>query len=120
MSNIITDIRSVIIPIKKNILSPKTLYHKLIFFLLKSNKQFRDKKTVYITYEEVILLKNFGIKNEYDFVEYFNGKYFNELDNKSQEFLLELFNKNITSDEIIVAVRWNYIRESIEEFKKIS
>ena len=45
---------------------------------------------------------NNGIKSEYDFVELFNDKYFDELDNNSKKFLKELFN-NIESDEKIIA-----------------
>ena len=32
---------------------------------------------------------SYGIKNEYDFVELFNNKYFRELDDKSRTFLNE-------------------------------
>lgn len=44
---------------------------------------------------------NYGYQNEKDFVELFNNKYLNELDKKSQEFLRELFDNNISNDEII-------------------
>ena len=46
---------------------------------------------------------NKGIKNEYDFVELFNGKYLSELDKKSQTFLYELFNSLIDNNEPIKA-----------------
>lgn len=48
-------------------------------------------------------MKNYGYQNEYDFVELFNNKYFDELDNNSKNFLKELFEKNICSDEKIIS-----------------
>ena len=44
---------------------------------------------------------NKGIQNEYDFVELFNGKEMNELDNNSRNFLKELFDGRIDNDEMI-------------------
>jgi hypothetical protein len=44
---------------------------------------------------------NYGYQNEYDFVELFNGKYLNELDNQSQQFLKELFGSIIDNSEQI-------------------
>lgn len=44
---------------------------------------------------------NYGFQNEEDFVKLFNGKYFYELDNNSQNFLKELFGEVINSDEVI-------------------
>lgn len=46
---------------------------------------------------------NYGYQNEYDFVELFNGKCIDELDNNSQEFLKELFGENIDNTELIKA-----------------
>lgn len=43
---------------------------------------------------------NYGYQNEYDFVELFNGKYIDELDNNSQKFLKDLFGKQIDDTEI--------------------
>lgn len=44
---------------------------------------------------------NYGYQNEEDFVELFNNKYLNELDNNSQKFLKELFGEIIDGDELI-------------------
>ena len=44
---------------------------------------------------------NLGIKNEHNFVQTFNNKYLNELDENSQLFLKELFNNEINDDEPI-------------------
>ncbi len=46
---------------------------------------------------------NYGYQNEYDFVELFNGKYIDELDNNSQNFLKDLFGNEIDDTEIIKA-----------------
>ena len=46
---------------------------------------------------------NYGYKNEYDFVELFNDKYFYELDENSKRFLQELFKDVIDFDEKIKA-----------------
>ena len=46
---------------------------------------------------------NYGYKNEYDFVELFNDKYFYELDDNSKRFLQELFKDVIDCDEKIKA-----------------
>lgn len=48
-------------------------------------------------------MRNTGYQNELDFVELFNNKYLNELDNNSQKFLKELFNEEIDSDEKIIS-----------------
>lgn len=48
-------------------------------------------------------MKNYGYKNEYDFVELFNKKHLYELDNNSQKFLIELFGNIINNDEPIKA-----------------
>ena len=45
--------------------------------------------------------KNIGIQNEYAFVELFNNKYLNDLDNNSQKFLCELFGNEIDNDKPI-------------------
>ena len=44
---------------------------------------------------------NYGIQNEYDFVELFNNKYLHELDNNSQNFLKELFGDYLDDSEKI-------------------
>ena len=49
----------------------------------------------------MVEIRNNGIKNEYDFVEMFNGKCLEELDNNSQMFLYELFDGEINNDEQI-------------------
>ena len=46
---------------------------------------------------------NYGYQNEKDFVELFNGKYFDELDFNSQNFLKELFGDIINNEEKIKA-----------------
>lgn len=46
---------------------------------------------------------NYGYQNEYDFVELFNEKYIDELDNNSQNFLKDLFGNEIDDTEIIKA-----------------
>lgn len=48
-------------------------------------------------------MKNIGYQNELDFVELFNNKYLDELDNNSQKFLKELFDQEIESDEKIIS-----------------
>ena len=48
-------------------------------------------------------MKNIGYQNELDFVELFNNKYIDELDNNSQKFLKELFDQEIKSDEKIIS-----------------
>ena len=47
------------------------------------------------------MLKNYGIQNEYDFVEYFNNKYLYELNDNAQTFLKELFGDVIDNNEKI-------------------
>jgi len=44
---------------------------------------------------------NYGYQNEFDFVELFNGKYLNDLDDNSQRFLKELFHNKIDNNEPI-------------------
>lgn len=44
---------------------------------------------------------NYGYQNENDFVYLFNNKYLKELDKNSQEFLEDIYDGNITSDEPI-------------------
>ena len=44
---------------------------------------------------------NYGYQNEIDFVNLFNNKYLKELDQNSQEFLKDIYNGQITSDEPI-------------------
>ena len=61
-------------------------------------------------------MKNYGYQNERDFVKLFNKKHLNELDANSQLFLKELFGENI-KDRYLICVRWNFIREMIEEYR---
>ena len=44
---------------------------------------------------------NYGYQNELDFVELFNNKFLNELDNNSQHFLNDLFGDEIDNSELI-------------------
>ena len=44
------------------------------------------------------MVNNYGYQNELDFVDLFNEKYLEELDNNSQVFLRELFNDKIEND----------------------
>lgn len=44
---------------------------------------------------------NYGYQNEIDFVNLFNNKYLKELDQNSQEFLKDIYDGQITSDEPI-------------------
>ena len=60
---------------------------------------------------------NYGYQNEYDFVELFNGKCIDELDNNSQEFLKELFGENIDNTELIKAWK-NKINQKADIFIK--
>ena len=60
---------------------------------------------------------NNGVQNEYDFIELFNGKYLNELDNRSQVFLKEIFNGIIDNDEMIVAWK-NRVMQKADFFIK--
>lgn len=46
---------------------------------------------------------NYGYKNEYDFIELFNGKYLYELDNNSQIFLQELFGEVLDKKEKFIS-----------------
>ena len=45
---------------------------------------------------------NYGYQNEKDFVALFNNKYFYELDDRSQSFIMELFNNEINNGEKII------------------
>lgn len=47
-------------------------------------------------------MKNYGYQNEKDFVALFNNKYFYELDDRSQSFIMELFNNEINNGEKII------------------
>ena len=46
---------------------------------------------------------NRGIKNEYDFVDLFNNKYFSELDDHCKLFLEELFAEKINNEALIIS-----------------
>ena len=63
------------------------------------------------------MANNIGYQNEYDFVELFNGKFLNELDNNSQNFLKELFDQKILNDEAIKAWK-NKINQKADIFIK--
>ena len=56
--------------------------------------------------------KNYGIQNEYDFVELFNNKYLHELDENSQTFLRELFGENIDNDEQLLCWKNKMIQKA--------
>lgn len=47
--------------------------------------------------------ENYGIQNEYDFIDLFNDKFLYELDEKSQLFLKDIFEDNIDSEDKIIA-----------------
>ena len=61
---------------------------------------------------------NYGIQNEYDFVELFNGKYFRELDNNSKLFLRELFKTYIDDDTLVQSWK-NKVPQKADIFIKI-
>ena len=44
---------------------------------------------------------NYGYQNELDFVNLFNNKFLNELDERTVKFLKELFGENIDNEEAI-------------------
>lgn len=62
-------------------------------------------------------MQNIGLQNEYAFVELFNGKRLSELDNNSKEFLKEIFNNNISDDEIIISWK-NKVQQKADIFIK--
>ena len=62
-------------------------------------------------------MQNIGIQNEYDFVELFNGKHINELDDNSKKFMLELFDGIITDDDMIVSWK-NKVQQKADIFVK--
>lgn len=62
-------------------------------------------------------MKNMGLQNEYDFVELFNGKRLSELDDNSKEFLKEMFDNNISDDEIILSWK-NKVQQKADIFIK--
>ena len=41
------------------------------------------------------MVNNYGIQNEYDFIELFNNKSINELNNNSKLFIKDLFGKEL-------------------------
>lgn len=61
---------------------------------------------------------NYGIKNEYDFVDLFNNKYFRELDYRSKIFFKELFGDLINPDALIKAWK-NKMPQKADIFIKI-
>jgi len=63
------------------------------------------------------LAANYGYQNEYDFVIAFNDKYYLDLDNNSQAFLNDLFEKEIDSNEKIIAWK-NKINQKADIFIK--
>lgn len=60
---------------------------------------------------------NYGFQNELDFIELFNGKYLNELGSREQEFLLDVFDGHIDSEEKIKAWK-NRINQKTDFFIK--
>lgn len=60
---------------------------------------------------------NYGYQNEFDFVNLFNDKYINELDDNTQSFLCELFDNNILNDEKIKAWK-NKVNQKTDIFIK--
>ncbi len=46
-------------------------------------------------------MQNYGIQNEYDYIELFNNKLLKNLDTNSQRFIHDLFGNNVDGDEII-------------------
>ena len=62
-------------------------------------------------------MQNIGLQNEYAFVEMFNGKRLNELDENSQKLLKELFDDNISNDEIIISWK-NKVQQKADIFVK--
>ena len=60
---------------------------------------------------------NYGLENEYNFVDLFNNKFFYELDQNSQKFLLDLFGNIFDSDNRIVAWK-NKLRQKADIFIK--
>ena len=60
---------------------------------------------------------NYGIQNEYDFVELFNDKYLHELDDNSQKFLKELFGDYLEDDEKIKSWK-NKVMQKADIFVK--
>jgi len=63
------------------------------------------------------MLKNYGIQNEYDFVEYFNEKYLYELDDNSKRFLQELF-KDVIDNEVQIKSWKNKMMQKTDIFIK--
>lgn len=62
---------------------------------------------------------NRGIKNEYDFVDLFNNKYFSELDDYCKFFLEKLFDKKINNDILITCWK-NRVPQKADIFIKIN
>lgn len=64
---------------------------------------------------------NYGYQNELDFVELFNNKYYDELDDNSKKFLYELFDSNIESDERLISWKnkMNQKTDFFIKYKKI-
>ena len=60
---------------------------------------------------------NDGVQNEYEFVDFFNGKLLGNFDNNTKDFLMELFNGIITDDEPIVAWK-NRVAQKADIFIK--
>lgn len=60
---------------------------------------------------------NYGYQNEYDFVELFNDKYLDELDENSQLFLRDLFGEVVDNDEKIKSWK-NKVNQKIDIFIK--
>lgn len=54
---------------------------------------------------------NYGFKNEYEFVELFNHRYYSELDDNSKLFLKELF-ENVSDDEEIICWKNKFLQKA--------
>ena len=65
----------------------------------------------------MIEIRNKGIENEFDFVEMFNNKYLDELDNNSIKFLHDLFGDDIKNDGLIKSWK-NKVMQKVDIFIK--
>ena len=62
-------------------------------------------------------MENYGYQNELDFVNLFNEKHLNDLDNNSQDFLIDLFGETIDSTEKIICWK-NKVNQKADIFIK--
>jgi hypothetical protein len=56
-------------------------------------------------------MNNYGVQNEYDFVEHFNDKYYSDFDSNSKLFLNELFG-DLSDDEKILCWKNKYMQKA--------